>query len=124
MASDGPHTRLGTNPHITLPSISGGQIEFGEFLTNGSAHWPPMWRILAHELCSHARHGHTYSGSKGNRPGHDTTIDVENQIAAEHGEPERGKFVNSRQGESLLNVDGDRSKVAFEQTGGLHFESP
>ena len=62
--------------------------------------WAPAWRVLTHELCGHARLNQTYSGSPGNRAGHDATIDTENAVAAGLGQPARGHFSDRRQGES------------------------
>jgi hypothetical protein len=83
------------------------------------------WRILAHELCGHGRLNQTYSGGTGNRAGHDATIDTENTIAFEHGpHAMRGHFANRRQGESFFNPIGNRSRIGFYQTNGLHYEAP
>lgn len=120
-----PHTVPGTNPNITLP-LANSDPEFGIFLTKGSANWRPRWRVLAHELCSHARLNQRTGagGRKGNRPKHDVTIDTENAITAEHGEPPRGHFADVRQGESFHNEKGDRSKIVFWLKNGLHYEPP
>lgn len=117
-----PTTAVGPNPVTTLPLCTAA--EFGAFSPAGAALWAPRWRILAHELCGHGRLSQTYAGSGGSRPGHDVTIDTENAIAAERGQPARGKFANRRQGESFMNPAGSRAKIAFKQTDGLHFEAP
>ena len=119
-----PATVVTQNPSITMPASGSGSIEFGVFQSNGRPVWASNWRILAHELCGHARLNQTAGGNRGNRPGHDTTINTENAIAAEHGAPARGHFNDPRQGESFFNVIGDRSKVVFPQRNGLHFELP
>jgi hypothetical protein len=118
-----PHTSVGNDPDIYVEG-AGSSNEFGSFRPDGSASWAPHWRILAHELCGHGRLHQTYSGGPGNRPGHDVTIDTENAIAAEQGEPSRGHFTDPRQGESFYNPIGDRSKVVSYQTNGLHYEAP
>jgi hypothetical protein len=119
-----PGTSVGDNPAITMASSKGSNVEFGAFKPDGSAFWYDNWRILAHELCGHGRLKQSQGGSRGCRAGHDSTIDTENEIAAEHGGENRGNFGDSRQGESFLNPDGDRSKVAFFQCNGLHHEKP
>jgi hypothetical protein len=118
-----PHTSAGNDPDIYVEG-GGSTNEFGSFRPDGSASWAPHWRILAHELCGHGRLNQTYAGGPGNRPGHDVTIDTENALAAEQGEPSRGHFADPRQGESFYNPIGDRSKVVFFQTNGLHYEAP
>ncbi len=117
-----PNTAVGANPTVTLPA-AGSSVEFGSFKSNGSPEWAEDWRILEHELCGHARFGGG-GGPPGNRPGHDSTIDIENAIAAEHGRPARGHFTDRRQGESFMNAVGNRSKVKFFLTNGEHFEAP
>jgi hypothetical protein len=119
-----PTTHVGPNPSIDMPSTA-SSIEFGTFDSSSRGVWAPFWRILAHELCGHARLNQTYAGGTGNRRGHDSTIDTENLIAGEHGAPPRGHFADKpRQGESFLNPVGDRSKVVFFLTSGEHFEAP
>jgi hypothetical protein len=119
-----PTTTPGPNPSIHMPSTA-SSVEFGSFNSSSRGVWAPFWRILAHELCGHARLNQTYAGGTGKRPGHDSTIDTENLIAGEHGEPPRGHFADKpRQGESFLNPVGDRSKVVFFLTDGEHFEAP
>jgi hypothetical protein len=125
--SMGPTTSGTTNPTIEFPD-TGSDVEFGSFQASGTAVWAPMWRILAHELCGHGRLGQSYAGGPGNRQQHDATIDTENAIAAEHGGPPRGHFADpkppGKQGESFFNPVGDRSKVVYFQTNGLHHETP
>ena len=121
--TQGPRTRVGMHPHIYMPSAKGAGINFGLFTAGGALNWPPLWRILAHELCGHGRLNQSYAGTKGTRRGHDATIDTENQIAAEHGEPARGKFADPRQGESCHGVTGD-PKVVFKLKDGFHYEKP
>src|SRR5262249_22941768 len=123
----GPNTKVGPNPTIDFPDTS-SDAEFGSFQPSGTAVWAPLWRILSHELCGHARLNQSYAGGPGNRAAHDVTIDTENAIAAEHGGPPRGHFGDpkppGKQGESYFNKKGDRSKVIYWQTNGLHFEKP
>lgn len=119
-----PHTTLGANPTIEMPDFSKPAVEFGSFDSAGTAVWADPWRILAHELCGHGRLGGG-SGTTGSRPGHDVTIDTENQIAAEHAAPPRGHFADKpRQGESFFNPVGNRTKVVFTLVNGLHYEAP
>ncbi|HXR34873.1 MAG TPA: hypothetical protein VN754_02945, partial [Candidatus Binataceae bacterium] len=113
----------GNDPDIFVETFNSTN-EFGFFKADGSASWYPHWRILAHELCGHGRLHQTYSGGTGNRPGHDVTIDTENAIATEHGQPERGHFTDPRQGEAFYNPVGDRTKVVFFQVNGMHYEAP
>lgn len=124
MPSSGPFTIPGTNPTINMPASTGSDIDFGAFRANGSAFVAPNWRILAHELCGHSRLNQASPGSKGNRPGHDATIDTENAIAAEHGGEVRGHFADFRQGESFHNPSGNSSRVVFKLIDGWHFEAP
>jgi hypothetical protein len=118
-----PNTEIDDNPNIFVESADSTN-EFGAFKADGSPFWYPHWRILAHELCGHGRLRQSYEGDTGNRPQHDSTIDTENAIAAEHGEPARGHFADKRQGEAFYNPVGDRSKVVFKQKDGLHYEAP
>ncbi len=118
-----PNTSDGNDPDIFVETFNSTN-EFGFFKADGSASWYPHWRILAHELCGHGRLHQTYSGGTGNRPGHDVTIDTENAIATEHGQPERGHFTDPRQGEAFYNPVGDPTKVVFYQVNGLHYEAP
>ena len=122
--SSGPRTYGGTDPTIHMPASAGSAIEFGAFSPTGTASWAPNWRILAHELCGHARLNQSYAGSKGNRPGHDATINTENVIASEHVGSARGEFANPRQGESFHNPVGNQSMVAFMLQNGWHYEAP
>jgi hypothetical protein len=97
----------------------------GFFDDSGRAVWYDDWRILAHELCGHGRLNQSYSGGTGNRPGHNSTIDTENTIAFEHGPfAQRGHFSDPRQGEAFFNPIGNRTKIGFTQTNGVHFEAP
>jgi hypothetical protein len=111
------------DPAIIM-AASGSSVEFGAFQTNGRPYWYESWRILAHELCGHGRLKQRGTGDKGCRRAHDVTIATENEIAAEHGGPARGKFNDRRQGEAFLNPVGDRTKVRFSLCNGLHFERP
>ncbi len=122
-----PSTLVGENPDITMAASTGSNVEFGAFKPDGSGFWYENWRILAHELCGHGRLKLTGgpSETRGCRPGHDATIDVENAIAAEHSGVTRGKDSDKpRKGESFFNPAGDRSKVLFMLCDGLHFEKP
>src|SRR5215213_498887 len=120
----GPTTSGGDNPDVVM-TRSSSAMEFAVFAPNCTPIWLPNWRILGHELCGHGRLRQSYPGEeKGNRPAHDPTIDTENTIAAEHGEPARGHFADPRQGESATNPVGDRSLLVFKLLDGWHFESP
>jgi len=119
-----PNTTGGQNPTIQIADPTSSTVEFGFFDSAGRANWYPHWRILAHELCGHGRLRQGYGGGTGNRPGHDVTIDTENGIAGEHGEPTRGHFSDLRQGEAFYNPVGNRTRVAFRQRNGFHFEPP
>ena len=124
--SIGPSTIVGSNPAIDMPASSGSAIEFGAFRGNGKPLNPisvPNWRILAHELCGHGWLKQSSPGSKGNRPGHDSTIHSENRIAAEHGGQKRGYFGSRRQGESFHFPAGNSSKVVFKLKDGWHYEA-
>lgn len=122
--SSGPRTYNGPNPTIHMPASAGSAMEFGGFSPSGAPLWCDNWRILGHELCGHGRLNQSYAGTKGNRPGHDSTIDTENEIAAEHGGPARGHFADTRQGESYHNPIGNRSRVVFMLVNGWHYEAP
>lgn len=120
-----PHTETGTDPDTFVPANAGGDIEYGAFDPAGKPLFIDNTRILAHELCGHARSAP--AGTKetpGNRPEHDDAIAIENEIAAEHGGPTRGKFADKRQGESFLNPTSSRAKLVFTLKDGLHFEAP
>lgn len=109
---------------ITMYPSSGSAVEIGAFQADGKPIWLENWRLLAHELCGHARLNQSYSGDRGCREEHNATIDTENEIAAEHGGAARGHFADPKQGESFFNATGDRSKVVFSLCDGLYFESP
>jgi len=120
-----PNTVGGANPTVTIHSPAGRNTEMGFFDDSERPVYYDDWRILAHELCGHGRLNQTYSGGTGNRAGHDTTIDTENTIAFEHGPyAMRGHFSNLKQGESFFNPIGNRSRIGFFQTNGLHYEAP
>ena len=122
--SNGPHTTgSSVNPTIVMPSTSNSALEFGAFDASGTSFVANNWRILAHELCGHARLGQSYSGSKGNRPQHDSTINTTNIIAGEHsGTTQRGVFSDLRQGESFHKLPGGSSKLVFMLRNGWHYE--
>ena len=100
---------------ITLPSASspGG---FGVFDPSGNCIPAPFERLLAHELCGHAVPG-IGSEEPGNRPSHDKSIDIENDIAKEQGWSERGKYGNLNQGESYSQKSGDPNIVYVLKDG-------
>jgi len=117
-----PETVPGPNPSINLVA-AGSPVEFGVFGPTGNPILAEDWRILEHELCGHARLGGG-DGPIGDRPNHDTTINTENTIAAEHGGAARGHYADVRQGESFFNPAGNRSKVKFKLKDGDHYEAP
>jgi ferredoxin-thioredoxin reductase catalytic subunit len=119
-----PFTHVKKHPETTLVR-KGSAVEFGHFDASGKAVWVDPSRILAHELCGHARLGQIHPGEdQGCRPAHDATITTENEIAAEHGESARGFHTDRRRGESFYNPVGKRGKIGFYQCDGKHFEAP
>jgi len=120
-----PNTVGGTDPTVTIHNPAGRNTEMGFFDDSERPVYYDDWRILAHELCGHGRLNQSYGGGTGNRPGHDSTINTENTIAFEHGPyAMRGHFSNLKQGESFFNPIGNRSRIGFYQTNGLHYEAP
>jgi RHS repeat-associated protein len=87
---------------VFIPSKASQTYTFGSFDPSGNYVDAPLWRILGHELCGHAVFGFGYPATEisGDRPHHDLTIQVENDIAVEHGAPRRGLYSNPKQGES------------------------
>ncbi len=122
MPSVGPNTVGGMHPTIQMPSSKGSALAFGAFLPNGSPFVADNWRILGHEICGHARLNQSYAGRKGDRPGHDATINTENAIAGEHGDPARGKYSDARQGESFHSLPVGGAKLVFKLRDGWHHE--
>jgi hypothetical protein len=121
-----PQTVGGTNPQITM-TRSSSPMEFSVFSPGCTPIWLPNWRILGHELCGHGRLNQTYSGDRGDREEHNSTIETENKIAAEHGgdgSAPRGKYTDPRQGEVATNPVGDRSMITFKLKDGWYYESP
>jgi Domain of unknown function (DUF4157) len=118
-----PATAVQNDPDIDMPDV-GSPVEFGEFDATGTAQWAPYWRVLEHELCGHARLLQSGGSNVGNRKDHDATIDTENSIAVPLGQTARGHFADPRQGESFFNPAGNRSKIVFKLTDGLHYEAP
>ena len=120
MPSVGPNTSLsGGAPTVHMASTTGSSLVFGAFQPDGSPFIYGNPRILVHELCSHARLRHSYAGSKGNRPGHDVTIQTENALS---GPPARGLFADPRQGESFHQLPASDAPKAFKQVDGWHYE--
>jgi hypothetical protein len=120
MPSVGPNTdRSGGSPTVHMASTTGSSLVFGAFQPDGSPFLYGNPRILIHELCSHARLGHSYAGTKGDRPGHDVTIQTENALG---GPPARGLFADPRQGESFHQLPASDAPKAFKQVDGWHFE--
>jgi hypothetical protein len=120
MPSEGPRTTSVTsNPVVHIPFRASTAIVFGVFGDDGSPFMADSERLLAHELCGHARFGMSYSGSTGKRPGHDPTIEIENTIC---GPPKRGLYNSARQGESFHQPPIPNSKKAFRLVDGWHYE--
>jgi hypothetical protein len=118
--SEGPRTeQSGGAPTVHMASTTGSELAFGAFRPDGSPFIYDNSRILVHELCSHARLGHTYSGSYGDRPGHDITINTENTLC---GAPARGLYSSPRQGESFFQLPASDAKKVFKLRDGWHHE--
>lgn len=118
--SEGPRTeQSGSAPTVHMPSTTGSELAFGAFRPDGSPFIYGNPRILVHELCSHARLGHSYSGSYGDRPGHDITINTENALC---GAPARGLYSSRRQGESFFQLPASDAKKVFKLRDGWHHE--
>jgi hypothetical protein len=113
--NDGPHTEEG-NKRVVIHS-SRSIFEFGAWgggANAGQRTFADQTRVLAHELCGHAalmEAGTHRDDSEvdvdGGRPGHDPTIKIENDIAAEIGGPGtavRGSFSDPHHGESFARV--------------------
>ena len=101
-ANQFPDTRLGDNPVTQICDPNTSTIEFGAFDPNGDAVLADAPRVLAHEICGHGLFRTGPGVPTGNRPSHDSTIDIENSIAAEMGQPARGHFSDRHQGESFF----------------------
>jgi len=106
-------------PVIILPSASSPGV-FGAFDPSGNCIPCPFERLLAHELCGHAIGGGG-EGGKGDRPAHDVSIDIENDIAQEQGWPPRGRYSDPNQGESYSQESGD-PKVVYKLKDGWYYE--
>lgn len=119
MPSVGPATVGGTHPTVHMPSSTSSALDFGAFRSSGAPFLADNSRILAHEICGHARLNQTSSGSKGNRPGHDVTINTENAIA---GSPTRGLFSSLLQGESFHSLPVSDARLVFKLIDGWHHE--
>jgi len=120
MPSEGPRTsNVSSNPTVHIPFSASTAILFGAFGDDGTPSLADSSRLLAHELCGHARFGTSYAGSTGNRPGHDPTIEIENSICAP---PKRGLFNSLRQGESFHQPPVSDAKKAFRLVDGWHYE--
>ncbi len=128
--SSGPRTyNWGANAVIHVASSTGSAMEFGFFEPSGRAAWCTNWRILAHELCGHARLKQEYTNiygesGKGDRPEHDFTVAVENRIAAEHGGAQRGYYNDPGQGEVFHNPIGNQTMIVYRLVDGWHYEPP
>lgn len=120
MPSEGPRTTsVSSDPTVHIPAAGSTAILFGAFLDNDTAFMADNTRLLAHELCGHARFGTTYRGDKGNRPDHDATIRIENSICAP---PTRGLFNDSLQGESFHQLPTANARKAFALVDGWYYE--
>lgn len=105
--SEGPNTD-GNIVTLWHPTIS--TFKIGAFDDSGNRFPAGFLRTLGHELCGHGV-ANGRDGTLGNRPFHDETIEVENQIAGENNLRARGKFKHKRQGESFFKKDGDPNSV-------------
>jgi hypothetical protein len=121
--TSGPRTFRGASPLVHMPDSAASTMDFGSFDPSGNAVKADNWRILAHELCGHARLNQGYTGRKGDRPEHDSTINTENQIAAEHGGPARGMYNDRRQGESYHCEKSNPTDSVFALVDGWHYET-
>lgn len=120
MPSEGPRTTsVSSDPTVHIPAAGSTAILFGAFLDNDSPFMANNTRLLAHELCGHARFGTSYAGDKGNRPGHDATIRIENSICAP---PTRGVFNNALQGESFHQLPGINARKVFKLVDGWYYQ--
>jgi hypothetical protein len=120
MPSEGPRTTsISSDPTVHIPAAGSTAILFGAFLDNDTAFMADNTRLLAHELCGHARFGTTYRGDKGDRPDHDATIQIENLICAP---PTRGLFNDSLQGESFHQLPVSNARRVFALVDGWYYE--
>lgn len=103
----GPEFDPNTNV-ITVWHPNVNNFFVGAFNSSGDPLPETFLRVIAHELCGHGVENGG-GGTKGIRPDHDETIEIENQIAGEQSPslPARGKFENPRQGESFHRMPSD-----------------
>jgi outer membrane protein OmpA-like peptidoglycan-associated protein len=108
---DWPHTDP-TSRTVTVPS-GFSPVEYGYWNRSSRRSMYQNWRILAHEMCGHARlfaagtHPTGPPSGHGGRPSHDPTVIIENAISAEHGIPAaelRGLFADPHHGESIARI--------------------
>jgi RHS repeat-associated protein len=109
----GAYGPLGTGSGGTVyTTTSESKLEFGAYDPTGKAHKASDVIILGHELCGHAwpmtKGTHDPRPQpRGNRPGHDEAIAIENKIREEQQVKEmRGLFKDPKSGESVWRVAG------------------
>ncbi|WP_433270656.1 hypothetical protein ACQPZF_10390 [Actinosynnema sp. CS-041913] len=109
--SDWPHTDP-TSRTVTVPS-GFSAVEYGYWNRSSRRSMYQNWRVLAHEMCGHARlfaagtHPTGPPSGHGGRPSHDPIVMIENAISAEHGIPAaelRGLFADPHHGESIARI--------------------
>jgi outer membrane protein OmpA-like peptidoglycan-associated protein len=99
---------------ISIQSPYSG-LEFGAWSKGNPSHrvHADNWLVFGHEICGHgslyARGMHPASMPliHGGSPGHDPMVNIQNDIAREHGIPaseERGTFIDPHHGESFSKV--------------------
>ena len=103
---------------ITLPSGA----SLGAFDPSGNCIPHPFERLLAHELCGHAVPRIGTKEDRGDRPSHDISIDIENDIAQERGWPARGLYSDPNQGESYSQQSGD-PKIVYLLKDGWYYQT-
>jgi RHS repeat-associated protein len=109
----------GSGGVVYTPTQS-SKLEFGAYDPKGNARSASDVIILGHELCGHAYYmtqglHDPNPQPRGNRPGHDQAIDMENNIRREQSGKEklpdeelRGKFADPKKGESVWRKKGEK----------------
>ena len=104
-------------------------MQFGAWTAGKTAHRGdmPNWLVLGHELCGHAVGLSSGIPQKepdyhGGRPGAESTINIQNKIAEEHGIPSselRGLSRDPHHGESLAKVSVDKFPLNSDNVASL-----
>ncbi|WP_433727403.1 eCIS core domain-containing protein [Actinoplanes sp. CA-051413] len=126
--ADWPHTDPVTRTVTVHSGFSG--VEFGAWTKGAGAHrfMYQNWRVLAHEMCGHARlfvrgtHPSGPPATHGGRPSHDPTVTIENKISGERGiaaADQRGLFADPHHGESLARVSIQEFPVGSSSVAAL-----